>query len=78
MWMPKCPLCGGPTESIEPAGIDQTNRGMSSHLHTQAMLGHPHPLLKAINIGISVGRQVYKRVPGGGEKRCKNCGHEFR
>ncbi len=78
MFYPKCPRCGGKTESIEPDTIEYANRHMGHEVQWQAMQGHPHPLMKALTVGIMVGRQIYKRVPGGGEKRCTDCHHTFR
>jgi hypothetical protein len=78
MFYPKCPVCGSSSESIEPCDIDRGNRSASHALHVSAMQGHPHPVMKALSVGITIGRQIYKRVPGGGEKRCTSCGHTFR
>jgi NAD-dependent SIR2 family protein deacetylase len=78
MLMPKCPRCGSKTESIEPDTIEYGNRHAGQYLRSQALQGHNHPLLKAISVGVMVGRLIYKRVPGGGEKRCRDCGHTFR
>jgi len=78
MFYPSCPKCGGETESAEPHGMDHAGHGVGHYLHHQATMGHPHPYLKAAHLAITLGRQIYKRVPGGGEKRCKACGHRFR
>lgn len=79
MFYPACPNCGSKNvESNEPDTIEYGNRHMGHWAHQQALQGHPHPLIKAISVGIMVGRQIYKRVPGGGEKRCRDCGHTFR
>lgn len=77
MFMPKCPQCGGKARSAEP------NTAMSKHaangwLGAQAAAGHPHPYMKLGVMAISLGREVYKRMPGGGRKACTHCGHEFR
>ena len=78
MFYPACPVCGSKNvESNEPDAFDRGNRGMAHWARGEASMGHPHPLVKALSIAIMVGRQVYKRVPGGGEKRCE-CGHTFR
>lgn len=78
MLFPKCPKCGGKTESAEAGDLDQGIRGASYGLRTQARLGHPHSFLQAGMLAVSIGRQIYKRVPGGGLKRCTACAHEFR
>lgn len=77
MFYPKCPVCGGATESVEPDQVDRQNMRTKFWLNSQAMSGHPHPLLKAATLAVSVGRQIYKRFPGGGDKRCTSCGHRF-
>lgn len=74
---PACPRCGGETESTEPDTFEVGTRRMGQYLQTQALEGHSHPVLKIVRIGLIVGRQIYKRVPGGGDKRCTACGHQF-
>lgn len=79
MFYPKCPKCGSDSESIESDTLDYGNRHTGQWLHSQAMGGHSHPWVKAASFAVSVGRQLYKRVPGGGAKRCTSpaCRHEF-
>ena len=77
MFYPKCPKCGGTSESIEPDDIDRANMRTKFWTHTEAAAGHSHPWMKAFSTAITIGRQIYKRVPGGGAKRCTKCGHEF-
>lgn len=79
MFYPKCPRCGSATESAESNSFELGKRGLDYWLHSQAMAGHPHPVLKAAGLAMTIGRQIYKRVPGGGAKRCTNpdCRHEF-
>lgn len=77
MFYPSCPSCGGKSESREPS-IQHSKHAFAHWLQQQAAANHPHPYLKtALALG-GVGYEVYKRVPGGGEKRCTNCGHTFR
>lgn len=79
MLYPACPNCRSKNvESNEPDAIDFANRSASQSNHSQAMTGHPHPWVRALTFAIMAGRQVYKRVPGGGEKRCTDCYHTFR
>jgi len=78
MFYPKCPVCGSDSESAESDTFDLGTRRMGQYLSMQSLQGHPHPALKVLQIGLSLGRQVYKRAPGCGEKRCKACGHKFR
>lgn len=75
---PKCPQCGGTCETDEPTDFDQSARGMGALLRSAAAAGHPHPYMKAVQLAAVVGRQVYKRWPGGGQKRCTACSHSFR
>ena len=78
MFYPRCPLsgCGGKSESNEP-GLQYAKHAFTQWLGQQAAANHPHPYVKAaLFVGTSL-YEVYKRVPGGGEKRCKSCGYIF-
>lgn len=75
MLYPKCPKCGGATASAESTGFEQSNRIAGGMLRRAA---HRHPYLQAAHLAATVGREIYKRVPGGGEKQCTACGHQFR
>lgn len=77
MFYPKCPSCGSKARSAEPDTVEYGNRHMG-RLASGRMTGHAHPLLGAVSAAISVGNFVYQRAPGGGLKRCKACGNEFR
>lgn len=75
MFYPECPKCGGETG---PDGYEQ--RKDAEFRRTQ--LGNRHlfnavPILHLGSMLFSVGRQIYKRFPGGGGKRCKSCYHWF-
>jgi len=74
MLYPKCPKCGGTTETAEPGDFERGARGAGQILRH---LSHRHPYLKMAHLAVTVGREVYKRVPGGGEKQCLACGHRF-
>lgn len=76
MLFPKCPVCGGKSKSAESDRVAYGN----SHIKRFAgghMTGHAHPLIGLVATAISVGNFIYQRVPGGGSKRCTECGHEF-
>lgn len=76
MFYPKCPVCGGATTSAETS-TRYANHSFQGWLQQQAAAGHPHPYMK-MGVSILMGAsEVYKRLPGGGRKRCKSCGHEF-
>jgi len=79
MFYPPCPKCGGKVESAEPDSFDRANSTVSRRASLDAALGHPHPHIKMLTLGITVFRQIYKRFPGGGAKRCTaaTCGHQF-
>lgn len=74
----KCPSCGGRAKSIEPDGIDAVNNGVGQALRFEQMRHHPHPMMQLAHVAMTIGREVYKRVPSGGLKQCTGCGHEFR
>ncbi|RJG55390.1 hypothetical protein D0Z70_08245 [Sphingobium terrigena] len=78
MFMPKCPECGGAAKSIEPDGIDALNNGVGGALRFENMRHHAHPHMQLAHLSIKLGREIYKRIPGGGLKQCTKCGHEFR
>ena len=65
-------------ESTELDTIDAGARRSNHVLHQQAVSGHRHPLIAAGVTAVSIGRFIWKRFPGGGEKRCKDCGHVYR
>jgi hypothetical protein len=79
IFYPACPKCGGKTCSAESTNFEAANKKFGLALWWEAVHGHPHPYLKIARVAIVVGRELYKRVPGGGTKRCKNvrCSHEF-
>lgn len=72
MFYPKCPKCGGTTETAESGDFER-------HAHMAGRFAHGHPILKAAHLALILGREGYKRMPGGGEKVCLNpeCGHRF-
>jgi hypothetical protein len=72
---PKCPKCGRAAASAESDDFDRNGR-IAGHMLRHA--AHAHPYLKAAHLAATLGWQVYKRVPGGGEKQCTACGHRFR
>ena len=75
----KCPHCGSSrVRSIESDGIDAVNSGVGQVLRFEHMRHHSHPIMQLAHLGVSLGRAVYRRVPGGGLKRCDDCGSEFR
>jgi hypothetical protein len=76
MLYPKCPLCGGKSTTDESDSIDYSNRHVARFASGRAT-GHNHPALAMFSMALSAGRFVYKRVPGGGKKRCTACGHRF-
>lgn len=79
MFFPPCPNCETNTvESAEDEQIDRNARGTRMYLAAQAAAGHPHPVAKAMVTGLTVGRAIWKRWPGGGLKRCTKCGLHFR
>jgi hypothetical protein len=74
MLYPKCPKCGGKCFSLYdhiriPGGRAIVN-GVKGH-PVAALIG------AAIAGAMAVGEEIYKRVPGGGEKMCEKCGHKF-
>lgn len=71
-----CPKCGGKVESAESDSVAYGNRHLKQFAAGH-MTGHAHPLLAMLSTAITVGNFVYQRVPGGGRKRCTDCGHEF-
>lgn len=76
MLYPKCPKCGGKSgPDSEENNIDDRSR---KALHASRHMFNKVPLLHLGSIAYSAGRQVYKRVPGGGGKRCEDCGHHFK
>jgi hypothetical protein len=77
MFFPKSPCCGAKSESAEPNMIN-SKHAANSWLQQSAAAGHPHPYLKLGVVALSVGKQIYDRLPGGGRKRCTNCGNIFR
>jgi len=80
MLFPPCPQCGSKVESAASDRFEQSSRGASRWLSVQRATGHRHPYLHAATLAVVVGREIYKRVSGGGEKRCTapTCGHIFR
>jgi hypothetical protein len=79
MFFPPCPNCKKNTVvCAEDEHFDQNARTTRMHLAHQAAIGHPHPVMKGIVGAVMIGRAVYKRWPGGGLKRCTDCGLEFR
>lgn len=77
MFFPRCPQCGGKSTSNEP-DLRYSQHAFAQWLQQQAAANHPHPYLKAaVAIG-ATGFEVWKRIPGAGEKRCTRCGHVFR
>ncbi|RYM05719.1 hypothetical protein [Sphingobium cupriresistens] len=76
MFYPKCPQCGGKTTSAEPNNR-YAKHAFGQWLQQQAAANYPHPYLKAAVGVVSAGNEIYKRLPGGGLKRCKSCGHQF-
>lgn len=78
MFYPACPKegCGGKSTSAEPS-IRAGKRVVDGWLQQQAAINHPHPYVK-IGVSVLVGlNEIYKRLPGGGRKRCTKCSHEF-
>ncbi len=73
---PKCPICSGTSESAEPDDFERGSRAATIMLRQAA---HQHPYLKMVHLAAKAGREIYKRVPGGGQKRCSSpvCGHRF-
>lgn len=78
MFYPSCPNCRSPSKSIEDDSVEYANRHAKHQLGIMASSGHAHPLLQLGTLAITAGRFIYKRVPGGGKKKCTRCGHEFR
>lgn len=76
MFFPKCPVCGAKSESAENDTVSYGNRQMKRFAGGH-MTGHAHPIVGMVATAISVGNLVYQRIPGGGRKRCTECGHEF-
>lgn len=76
MLYPKCPKCGGTTETAESDDFEHHSRIAG---HVVRRFADSHPALKVAHLAVMLGREVYKRVPGGGEKVCLNseCGHRF-
>jgi hypothetical protein len=74
MFYPKCPKCGGTTESAESSSFERGSQAAGNILRSTA---HRHPYLQMAHLTVKVGREIYKRVPGGGEKQCQACGHRF-
>jgi len=74
MFYPKCPICQGKSESSE-ASPAWTQTRVPPGVLSKA----PTPMKVAgIGLGVAKGaREVWKRVPGGGNKRCTVCGHHF-
>ncbi|MGA0546835.1 hypothetical protein ACO2Q1_16310 [Brevundimonas sp. VNH65] len=77
MFYPACAHCGGKTTSSEPS-TRHANYAFNQWLKQQAAANHPHGYLKMAVLICNGGNEIYKRLPGGGEKRCTNCGHTFR
>lgn len=71
-----CPKCGGNVETAEDNSVSLGNRSLKQFA-SGGMTGHSHPLLGIVASAITVGNFIYQRVPGGGRKRCTDCGHEF-
>lgn len=76
MLFPKCPRCGGKSESAEGNAVFHGNRQLKQFAHG-SMTGHAHPLLGLAATAISIGNFAWQRLPGCGRKRCTACGHEF-
>ena len=74
MFYPKCPKCGGATESAEPNNFE---RGSQTAGYMLRHAAHRHPYLQMAHLTVKVGREIDKRVPGGGAKRCLTCDHHF-
>ena len=73
MLYPKCPKCGGKAESatIDPAW---------AKTRVPPSRGGEPPVVQLARLAftaVKVGREAWKRIPGGGGKRCKECGHRF-
>jgi hypothetical protein len=77
MLYPKCPRCGGKAYSAEDNNIERANKVAGRLLNVAASHGHRYPVLHLARAAVLVGREGYKRIPGGGLKRCE-YGHEFR
>lgn len=77
MFYPKCPRCGGPSTSDE-ASLRYAKHAFAQWLQQQAAINHPHPWMKMAVMAGAAGYEVWKRVPGGGTKRCTSCGHGFK
>ena len=77
MLYPPC-SCGGTVVSAEPEHVEAGKRHTRQWLQREALVGHNHPLIKGVALAFMVGHEIYKRVPGGGEKRCTGCGRTFR
>lgn len=69
-----CPKCGGKVTTAESANIDRTSAQVKHGLHTAAFA---HPVLLAAVSVFSAANFIYRRIPGGGAKRCTKCGHHF-
>jgi hypothetical protein len=79
MFYPKCPKCGSDhATSAQSDSVSEAGRRAGMWLRMQQMAGHPHPLVKAAYLSALVGNAIYRRYPGGGPKRCNDCGHLFR
>lgn len=78
---PRCPKCGGPSESAVPddAELSRLNRTATQVLIRERAMGRDHPWIQAGKLAFFVGREIHKRIPGqyGGKKRCTHCAHEF-
>ena len=74
MLYPSCPKCGGKTYSLVDDEVP--------HGHEIVHVARHFPplaiLVGAVALIGAVGGAIYKRVPGGGEKKCEKCGHTFR
>jgi hypothetical protein len=78
MFYRKC-TCGGKVVSAEPEHIEAGKRHTRLWLQREAATGHAHPVLKGVALALTVGHEIYKRIPGwGGLKVCTRCGDEFR
>lgn len=76
MFYPKSPCCGAKSESAEPHMLTGKHAA-NAWLQQAAAAGHSHPYLKLAVGALSVGKQIYDRLPGCGAKRCTNCGRIF-
>ncbi|MDF7776033.1 hypothetical protein P1X14_12310 [Sphingomonas sp. AOB5] len=77
MFFGKCPGCGSSNITSAEPSTYTAKHSWNQWLQQQAAAGHPHPGIKAAVLATGAIYEVYKRLPGGGKKQCRDCGHVF-